>query len=53
MRDIKKAQKYTKQYVLKNFAGGRKEDVIWEANHVESWIKEIVDGQYLDANYKI
>lgn len=50
--DILKAQRYTKEYVLKHFCDGREEDIIWEANHVLECTKLIVDGQFLKKEFK-
>lgn len=48
--DINHAQIYTKKEILDRFVDGREEDRIWEASHVLSNIKQVVDCQKL--NYK-
>lgn len=49
--DINRAQKYTKDEIIKRFGNGRETDIIWPASHVESAIKEIVDIQGLKREY--
>jgi len=51
--DLKKAQKYTKQEVIEQFARGRDTDVIWIASHVEGAIREYVDAQGLKREYSL
>ena len=51
--DIHKAQKYTKDEIVKKFGDGRETDIIWPASHVEGAIKEIVDIQGLKREYSI
>jgi len=51
--DIHKAQKYTKDEIVKRFGDGRETDVIWPASHVEKAVKEIVDAQYLKREYSV
>lgn len=49
--DIKKAHKYTWQE-LQSFSP-RDTDIIWESEHVENAIKQIVDRQYLDSDKSV
>lgn len=49
--NVEKAQKYTKEEVLNKFVGGREEDRIWVASHVESKISKHVDMQYLENEF--
>jgi hypothetical protein len=46
--DLKKAQKYTKAEIVKEFGDGRDTDKIWPASHVEKAIREYVDIQGLN-----
>lgn len=45
--DIKKAQKYTKDDIIRKFGGGRETDIIWPASHVEGAVREYIDIQGL------
>lgn len=49
--DITKAQKYTRQEVLKRFVNAREEDRIWAASHVDQHISQHVDSQYLNHQF--
>lgn len=49
--DITKAQIYTKQEILERFVGGREQDRIWEAKHVLTGIKQVVDIQKLSGEF--
>lgn len=51
--DIRKAQKYTKEELLKRFAKGRDSDVIWSAKHVEANISQHIDSQHLKEEFCI
>jgi hypothetical protein len=46
--DLDKAQKYTKEQIVKEFSNPREQDIIWLAAEVDSKVKRIVDHQYLD-----
>jgi hypothetical protein len=48
---LKDAQKYTKDEILKRFSDGRETDIIWQASHVEANIRTHVDAQYLHSEY--
>jgi hypothetical protein len=48
---LKDAQKYTKDEILKRFSDGRETDIIWQASHVEANIRTHVDAQYLHREY--
>jgi hypothetical protein len=48
---LDKAQKYTKEEILKDFSDGRETDIIWLASHVEDNIKTHIDVQYLKRDY--
>jgi hypothetical protein len=50
--DMQKAELFTKQEVLDRFVSGRKEDIIWESEHVLSNMRTHVDGQYLSPEFK-
>jgi len=49
--DLMKAQKYTKDEIIKQFSNGRDTDIIWPASHVEKLIKTHVDAQYLEHEF--
>lgn len=51
--DISKAQKYTKDEILKRGNNWRETDIIWNAKHVEANIKQHVDIQYLHKDYAV
>jgi hypothetical protein len=48
---LKDAQKYTKDEILKRFSDGRETDIIWQASHVEANVRTHVDAQYLHQEY--
>lgn len=51
---IEKATKFTKDEIKKDhIVGRREEDRIWAASHVENIIVKVVDGQYLNSEYKV
>ncbi len=49
--DILKAEKYTREEILKSFVGLSNENRIWLASHVETKISSQVDSQHLDYNF--
>lgn len=49
--DITKAQKYTKDEVARR--SWRDTDIIWFSDHVEQHIKQHVDSQYLENEFKV
>ena len=51
--DIHKAQKYTKDEIVKNFGDGRETDIIWPESHVKGAVKEIVDMQGLKREFSV
>ena len=52
--DISKAQKYTREQILKQFvSGGRDEDKIWLADEVEKKVVSTVDAQHVDYKFCI
>jgi len=51
--ELNKAQKYTKEEVIKQFSSSRDSDVIWVASHVESLIRTHVDMQYLESKFRV
>ncbi len=50
--DISRAELYTKKEILERFVSGREEDIIWEAGHVLSNVRQHVDGQYLSREFR-
>jgi hypothetical protein len=51
--ELNKAQKYSREEVIKHFVDGRHSDVIWRASHVETKIRTHVDMQYLELENSI
>lgn len=50
--DIKKAHKYTKDEIIKQFSNCRYSDIIWSAKHIDANVSYHVDAQNLDFKYK-
>ena len=50
--NIKNAQKYTKEQIIKKFQNGRDSDIIWSAKHIDANASYHVDAQNLDYKYK-
>lgn len=50
---IIKAQKYTKDEIVKQFSNGRETDIIWSARHVEDIIDMYVDSQKLKREFSV
>ena len=51
--NISKAQKYTRAEVLGRFVGGREQDIIWPASHIDSVVIMVADGQHTNGNLSI
>jgi hypothetical protein len=50
---INKAQKYTKDEIIKRFSNGRDTDIIWNSKHVEENVSSHVDIQNLDRKLSV
>ena len=51
--NIERAQKYTKDEIVKQFTNGRPQDIIWPESHLNNIIKKVVDTQYLDYSKRV
>ncbi len=51
--DVKKAQKYTRAEILDQFVGGREQDIIWPASHIDTVLIQVADGQKTNGNLSI
>ncbi len=49
--DLSKAEKYTREDILKHFIGRSEENKIWAASHVLTKISQQVDSQHLDYEF--
>ncbi len=49
--DLNKAEKYTREDILKYFIGRSDENKIWAASHVEERVSRQVDSQHLDYKF--
>jgi hypothetical protein len=51
--DIREAHKYTKEELVAKFTSIRDTDIVWEADHIETIIKPIIDAQGLKYEFSV